>query len=97
MTAESDKLNGLLAMLDEATALLAAARGFAKPGKLPRVLDTARRVMLLPGGCAAVATRARTIEEAGVFAGSDWATPQILGPALTPHSLGSADAHTVAC
>ncbi|MEQ9464376.1 MAG: hypothetical protein RJQ10_12015 [Haliea sp.] len=95
MTADDDKLNGLLEKLDEATALLAKARDFAKPGKLPRVLDTARRVMLHPHGCAAMAPRARAIEEAGVFAGSDWASPQILVPALTPHSLGSADANTV--
>src|SRR5690554_7998285 len=42
----SDKLAGLCRKLDEAIALLAAAREFAKPGKLPRVLDTARRVLL---------------------------------------------------
>ncbi|MEQ9394760.1 hypothetical protein [Haliea sp.] len=95
LTGDNDKLAGLLAHLDEATALLASAPEFAKPGKLPRVLDTARRVMLQPGGCAAVATRARAIDEAGIFAGSDWATPQILVPALTPHSLGSADANIV--
>ena len=95
MTATDDILNGLLANLDEATTLLATARDFAKPAKLPRVLDTARRVMMQPGGCAAVAARARSIEEAGVFAGSDWATPQILVPALTPQALGSSNAHTV--
>jgi len=95
VTAATDKLAGLLTQLDEATALLAAARDFAKPAKLPRVLDTARRVMLQEGGCAAVAARAPAIDEAGAFTGSDWAAPQFLVPALTPHALGSADAGMV--
>lgn len=90
-----DKLNGLLAKLDDAGGLLAAARDFAKPGKLPRVLDTARRVMLQAGGCAAVECRARALEEAGVFLGSDWETPQFLIPSLTSHALKSADPNTV--
>ncbi len=93
--ADADKLAGLLAKLDEATAILADAPDFAKPAKLRRVLDTARRVMLTGGGCAALETRARGLEEAGLFLGSDWATPQILVPSLTASSLRSPDADTV--
>ncbi|MBZ9560390.1 MULTISPECIES: hypothetical protein [unclassified Modicisalibacter] len=92
---EAGKLDGLLAKLDEATELLANARDFAKPGKVRRVFDTARRVMLQDGGCAAIERRARALEEAGVFIGSDWAYPQILIPSLTPHSLKSGDPDTV--
>nr|WP_239031621.1 MULTISPECIES: hypothetical protein [unclassified Modicisalibacter] len=88
-------MDGLLAKLDEATELLANARDFAKPGKVRRVFDTARRVMLQDGGCAAIERRARALEEAGVFIGSDWAYPQILIPSLTPHSLKSGDPDTV--
>ncbi|MDN3558249.1 hypothetical protein [Halomonas maura] len=94
-SATSDKLTGLLVKLDEAIELLASARDFAKPGKLPRVLDTARRVMLLDGGCAAVEARAERLEAAGVFQGSDWATPQYLVPSLTTQALKSPDANTV--
>ncbi|MBZ9568841.1 hypothetical protein [Modicisalibacter tunisiensis] len=94
-TTDAGRLDGLLAKLDEATAILADARDFAKPGKARRVYDTARRVMLLDGGCAAIEARARALEEAGAFNGSDWAHPQILIPSLTPHSLGSGDADTV--
>ncbi|KXS37007.1 MAG: hypothetical protein AWU55_2663 [Halomonadaceae bacterium T82-2] len=94
-TPDAGRLNDLLAKLDEATAILADARDFAKPGKVRRVFDTARRVMLLEGGCAAIEQRARALEEAGVFIGSDWAHPQILIPSLTPHSLKSSDADTV--
>lgn len=89
------KLDELLQKLDEAVALLAEAPAFSKPGKLPRVLDTARRVLLQPGGCAVLETRAGVIEASGVFAGSDWETPQYLVPTLTTFSLKSADANVV--
>ncbi|MGQ4877487.1 hypothetical protein ACOJCM_02775 [Billgrantia sp. LNSP4103-1] len=94
-TGSDDKLRNLLTNLDEATALLGEARDFAKPGKLTRVLDTARRVLLQPGGVAALESRARALEEAGVFLGSDWATPQYLLPYLTTYSLKSPNANTV--
>jgi len=92
---EAGRLEGLLARLDDAIAALAAAPSFSKAGKLGRVLDTARRVMLCEGGCAAVEARVRSLEEAGVFLGSDWASPQILVPSLSQHSLNSPDATTV--
>ncbi|MDN3520490.1 hypothetical protein [Halomonas ramblicola] len=93
--ADDAKLRGLLEKLDESIALLAQAREFAKPGKLPRVLDTARRVMLQEGGCAAVERRAQALEEAGVFLGSDWETPQYLVPTLTTPALKSPDPNSV--
>ncbi|RDB43701.1 hypothetical protein DU490_05880 [Halomonas sp. DQ26W] len=93
--AGDDKLRGLLAKLDEATTLLAQAREFTKPMKLPRVLDTARRVLLQEGGAAAVEARSKALEEAGIFAGSDWETPQYLVPSLTTHALKSADPNMV--
>nr|WP_202597250.1 hypothetical protein [Halomonas icarae] len=85
----------MLDKLDAAITLLADARDFAKPGKLPRVLDTARRVLLQEGGAAAVEARAQWLEQAGVFAGSDWETPQYLVPTLTTHALKSADPNVV--
>lgn len=89
------KLDALLAKLDDATAMLAAAPEFAKPGRVGRVFDLARRVMLQEGGCAAVEARSRDLEEAGVFLGTDWAYPQILVPSLTTHAFRSPDANTV--
>jgi hypothetical protein len=91
----NDRLAGLCEKLDEAIGLLAAAREFAKPGKLPRVMDTARRVLLQEGGAAALEARAPALEEAGVFLGSDWATPQYLVPSLTTHALKSPDPNMV--
>ncbi|PMR77650.1 hypothetical protein [Billgrantia endophytica] len=93
--APSDKLAGLLARLDEAIDLLAESRDFAKPGKLPRVMDTARRVLHQEGGAAEVERRAKILEEAGIFHGSDWETPQYLVPSLTTHALKSANPNTV--
>ncbi|WP_404377231.1 hypothetical protein [Vreelandella aquamarina] len=92
---EDGKLNGLLSKFDDALRLLSQAPAFSKPAKLPRVLDTARRVLLQAGGCAALEQRAADFESAGVFAGSDWETPQYLVPTLTTFSLKSADANVV--
>jgi len=88
--AANDKLVGLCQKLDQAISLLANAPAFAKPGKLPRVFDTARRVLLQEGGAAAIEARAQALEKAGVFIGSDWQTPQYLVPSLTTHALKSA-------
>ncbi|MBF7051817.1 hypothetical protein IOC61_00540 [Halomonas sp. KAO] len=92
---DDTKLQLLLEKLDAATTLLEEARDFAKPGKLPRVLDTARRVLLQEGGAAAIEARAQRLEQAGVFDGSDWETPQYLVPTLTTHALKSADPNMV--
>lgn len=75
--------------------MLADALEFAKPARLQRVLDAARRVLLNDGGCQAIEARAEALEQAGVFAGSDWASPQSLIPSLTQHALTSADANVL--
>lgn len=92
---DDGKLALLLSRFDEALELLDRAPEFAKPGKLGRVFDTARRVMMVSGGCAQLESRAAILESAGIFAGSDWASPETLVPALTPQTLSSADPHTV--
>lgn len=92
---EDGKLNGLLSKFDDAVRLLSQAPAFSKPAKLPRVFDTARRVLMQAGGCAALEQRAADFESAGIFAGSDWETPQYLIPTLTTYSLKSADANVV--
>ncbi|WP_434985005.1 hypothetical protein [Vreelandella zhaodongensis] len=92
---EDGKLNGLLSKFDDAVRLLSQAPTFSKPAKLPRVMDTARRILMQEGGCAALEVRSADYESAGVFAGSDWETPQFLVPTLTTFSLKSADANVV--
>lgn len=86
-----DQLNDIVKPLDEAVYQLAKEPALSKAAKLPQVMDTARQVLLLPGGCAAIEARATTLEEAGVFLGSDWETPQYLVPSLTTFALKSPD------
>lgn len=85
----------LVQRLDDAIAALDESRDFAKFGKLPRLFDIVRRVLLQPEGCLAVEQRAERLEKAGVFLGTDWADPSILLPSLTTFSLQSPQADTV--
>ncbi|MFQ6229690.1 hypothetical protein [Nocardia sp. NPDC002869] len=88
-------MDGHLARLDDATQALADAGDFGKQVKLSRVFGALRRVLLLPGGCAAVRSRAARLDTAGLFLGTDWARPQILIPSLSSGSLRSTNPDTV--
>lgn len=94
-TPGQDMLQSLLKKLDAATQQLQDAPDFAKPARLQPVIDITRRVLLQSGGCAAIEDRAETLEQAGVFAGSDWSQPAILVPSLSGVSLKSTDVTTV--
>ena len=94
-TSASSNLSLLLVRLDDAITQLAEAPSFTRPAKVPRVLDTARRVMMQEGGCAALGERIETLEAAGIFAGTDWAEPHILVPGFTTQSLQSGQAELV--
>ncbi|MFI1464512.1 hypothetical protein [Nocardia carnea] len=95
LSGDGATLDRRLALLDDATQLLADTSDFGKHLKLSRVLAALRRVLLLPGGCAAVRARAARLESAGLFVGTDWAQPQILIPSLSTGSLRSANGDTV--
>lgn len=84
-----------LAQLDHATEALGAAPDFSKNTKVRRVLDSLHRVLTRPGGCAAVRSRAAALDEAGLFAGTDWAHPDILVPGFVGPSLRSGVIDTV--
>ncbi|WP_327148859.1 hypothetical protein [Nocardia sp. NBC_01329] len=90
-----ESLDRHLARLDDATQALADAGDFGKQVKLSRVFGALRRVLLLPGGCAAVRARAARLDIAGLFLGTDWARPQILIPTLSSGSLRSTNPDTV--
>ncbi|MEO9699931.1 MAG: hypothetical protein ABJF99_01445, partial [Marinobacter alexandrii] len=85
----------LVQKLDDSIQVLEESRPFAKAGKLPRVFDIARRVLMQPEGCRVIEERAQRLELAGVYLGTDWAEPGILLPTLTTHSLQSQNADTV--
>ncbi|WP_280197421.1 hypothetical protein [Nocardia cyriacigeorgica] len=95
LSSDGPALQRRLATLDHATGSLAETGDFGKQVKLPRVFDALRRVLVLPGGCAAVRARAAELENAGLFLGTDWAAPQILIPSLSTGSLRSPNADTV--
>ncbi|MFC9255008.1 hypothetical protein [Amycolatopsis thailandensis] len=91
----SATLDKRVASLDDAIRAMAETRDFGKHTKLRRILEALRRVLVQPGGAAAVQARARVLEEAGLFLGTDWATPEILIPALVGPGLHAGDADTV--
>lgn len=93
--AEATTLDKRVTSLDDAIQAMAETRDFGKHTKLPRVLSALRRVLMQPGGAAAVQARAQAIEEAGLFQETDWASPEILVPALVRPTLHSGDADTV--
>ncbi|MFP5020913.1 hypothetical protein [Pseudonocardia phyllosphaerae] len=92
---DSTVLDKRLASLDDATTALEQAADFGKTTKLRRVIEQLRRVLLQPGGAAAVQARVQRLDEAGLFTGTDWATPEILVPGFVGPGLHSGDADTV--
>ena len=92
---ESAGLDVPLRNLDRLTAQLAEASSAAKLSYCGRVLDAARRVLLRPDGLVPLAERARALEAAGIFAGTDWATPAALLPGLVGNTLRYGDAPSV--
>ncbi|MER5389266.1 hypothetical protein [Saccharopolyspora sp. NPDC002686] len=95
VTGEVTTLDKRVTSLDAAVHAMAEAPDFGKHTKLRRVLEALRRVLLQPGGAAAVQARAQALEEAGLFSGTDWASPEILLPSLVGPGLRSGDVDTV--
>lgn len=95
VTGRTTTLDKRVASLDDAIQAMAETRDFGKHAKLRRVLEALRRVLLQPGGAAAVQYRAQALEEAGLFRETDWASPEILIPSLVGPGLRSRDADTV--
>lgn len=84
-------LADLLPRMDESLQVLADTPPLSKTLKIRRVLDTARRVLIQPGGCEALEQRAHKMDDSGIFLGTDWADPQILVAALTQHAFQTRD------
>ncbi|MEX2334782.1 MAG: hypothetical protein WD600_11030 [Pseudohongiella sp.] len=85
------QLADLLPRMDEALQVMADTPDLSKSLKIRRVLDTARRVLMLPGGCEALEQRAQQVDASGVFLGTDWADPHILVASLTSYAFQTRD------
>lgn len=91
----ADDLSPALARLDRMIDQLEGASPVAKASYAPRVLDAARRVLRDPAGIDDLRHRAARMESAGVFAGTDWATPSNLMPGLVGRTLTNANPPTI--
>ncbi len=89
------QLEQLVAKLDDAVARLAQASDFAKATQIGPVLDLSRRVLASAGGVGVLYERVAPMEDAGVFAGTDWANPEILQASLAANTLKHGKAQTV--
>ena len=87
-------LDKRVASLVDATRALAQAGDVGKSTPRRRVLDGLRLVLLQDGGARAVQSMAEELESAGLFEGTDWASPRSLVPALSTGSLRSSNADT---
>ncbi len=92
---ETAGLDAPLRNLDRQMAQLAGASPAAKVAYIGRVIDAVARVLRHPSGLPELAARAGALERAGVFAGTDWATPGALLPGLVGNTLRHGDAPTV--
>lgn len=81
------QIASLAQRLEQATARLAETREFAKFTQSAQVVETARRLMALPGGVNAVFEQIGALESAGIFSGSDWAHPGDLRPEAAANTL----------
>ncbi|MGY6411426.1 MAG: hypothetical protein ACXIUV_10440 [Alkalilacustris sp.] len=92
---ETAGLDAPLRNLDRQIAQLAGASPAAKVAYTGRVIDAAARVLRHPAGLPELAERAGSLDQAGLFAGTDWATPAALLPGLVGNTLRHGDGPTV--
>ena len=98
-TNEGQSTESLAARLDAAIEELAAARSFVKGTHAGKVLQLAGRILGMPEGPELIYERAPLLEQAGIFADTDWATPEILQADIAAHTLrqGSTQEVTLEC
>lgn len=96
MTIENARdLAPLLSRLDRQIVQLERASRIGKPDQALRVLDAARLVLRHEGGLPELRARAASLDQAGLFDGTDWGSPANLLPALVGHTLTHAAPATI--
>ncbi|WP_235900406.1 hypothetical protein [Lolliginicoccus suaedae] len=94
-TATDPALPGLCGKLDDAAARLERAGRFGKESSQSAVLDTAKRILVRSGGIEALYERVTRLDQAGLFAGTDWDHPSALLPSLVGPSFRDGYPRTV--
>lgn len=87
---EPERTERLARQMADAIATVANAKPFAKNLYQGRVYDLVVRLLKEPGGAEAMYALAPRFDDAGLFYGGDWASPEILQPALVSPSLRGA-------
>jgi len=88
------RLARLERQLDDALERLRQTSRFAKATRRTQVIDIARRMLALDGGVELLGARAAALDDAGVFAGTDWERPEVLQPSLAANTLRLSDRPT---
>lgn len=83
----TDSVEPLIKQFNASLMRFAQARQTDPAPPKSEVLESARVLMAAPGGLDALYARVSALESAGIFAGSDWAQPAILQPALAVRTL----------
>ncbi len=91
----NEKLNQIIQKLDKSIIDLHQTRRFAKSTRVYPVLNLCRRIMALPEGNRLIYERIQSIEEAGIFAGTDWEFPERLQSTITASTIKNGDASLV--
>jgi hypothetical protein len=87
-------LSALVSSLEAAVERLEETR-LAKAREIPRVLELCRRLLAEPDGIAPLYQIIPRLARAGIFAGTDWAWPEILLAGLVSQTFDHGDRQTV--
>jgi len=92
----SDQANRIVASLDSALEKLASTPDYAKGNHVGWVLDQARKLLGYPEGPGLLFKRAGRLDTAGLFAGTDWESPDTLQARFVPITFEEGDARLIA-
>lgn len=81
---------------ESALRAIESAPPFSKVQWVTRLLDSSRRLMREPAGVEYVSSIAPRIAASGIFADTDWNSPELLQPGMAPETLAGGDPGLVA-
>ena len=93
---QDETLTPIMRSFDHVLSQLSSASSAGKATYQGRMLDTVKRLLKHPEGISALEPRVTELDHAGLFDGTDWASPSSLVPGMVGNTLRSADPRTVA-